>query len=65
MTNLGKWMPESIVRDEFLYLNIHVKGVIQFRSGWRDSGPVKDLQHTPNFNVTFAWGLMYPDMSII
>jgi hypothetical protein len=42
--NLGKLMPERVVREELEALNIPVQGVMQVRSGRRDQGPDKDLQ---------------------
>jgi hypothetical protein len=40
--NLGKGMPESVVREELEALNIRVQGVTQLRSGRRDQDPSKD-----------------------
>jgi hypothetical protein len=40
--NLGKRMPESVVREELESMNIQVQGVIQLRSGRRDQDPAKD-----------------------
>jgi hypothetical protein len=40
--NLGRGMPESVVREELESLNIHVKGVMQLRSGRRDQDPAND-----------------------
>jgi hypothetical protein len=37
--NLGKVMPESVVREELELLDIHVQGVTQLRSGRRDQDP--------------------------
>jgi hypothetical protein len=40
--NLGKRMPESVVREELEALDIRVQGVAQLRSGSRDQDPDKD-----------------------
>ena len=45
--NLGRDMPESVVREELESLNISVQGVTQLRSGRRDQDPVKDRSPTP------------------
>ena len=45
--NLGRGMPESVVREELDSLNIHVQGVSQLRSGRRDQDPAKDRPPTP------------------
>jgi hypothetical protein len=45
--NLGKVMPESVVREELGSLNIRVQGVIQLRSGRRDQDPAKYRPPTP------------------
>jgi hypothetical protein len=58
--NLGKGMPESVVREELEALNIHVQGVTQLRSGRRDQDPTKDSHFTPHFIVSVARG---PDVS--
>jgi hypothetical protein len=34
--NLGRQMPESVVREELESLNIYVQGVMQLRSGRRE-----------------------------
>jgi hypothetical protein len=44
--NLGKRMPESVVREELVSLNIQVQGVIQLRSGRRDQDPAKERPPT-------------------
>jgi hypothetical protein len=36
LKNLGKHMPESVVREELETLGIHVQGFLQLRSGRRD-----------------------------
>jgi len=45
--NLGRGMPESIVRDELKSLNIRVQGVTQLRSRRRYPDPTKDRHPTP------------------
>jgi hypothetical protein len=45
--NLGRGMPESVVREELETLNIRVQGVKQLRSGRRDQEPAKDRPRTP------------------
>ena len=45
--NLGRGMPESIVREELENLGIHVQGVTQLRSGHRDQGPTKERPPYP------------------
>jgi len=54
MKNLGEGIPESVVREELVALNIHVKGVMQLRSGRRDQVPAKDRTLTPHFIVSVA-----------
>ena len=51
--NLGRGMPESVVREELESLNIRVQGVIQLRSGRRDQDPTKDRLPTPT--PLFRW----------
>jgi len=41
--NLGRGMPESVVREELESLNIRVQGVMQLRSSRRDPDPAKAL----------------------
>jgi hypothetical protein len=45
--NLGRGMPESVVREKLESLNIRVQGVTQLRSGRRDQDPAKDRPPTP------------------
>jgi hypothetical protein len=45
--NLGKRMPESVVREELESLNIPVQGGMQLRSGRRDQDPTKDRPPIP------------------
>ena len=54
--NLGRSMPESVVRDELEFLNIRVQGVTQLRSGRRDQDPAKDRPPTPHFIISVARG---------
>jgi hypothetical protein len=54
--NLGRWMPESAVREELESLGIHVQGVMHPRSGRRDRDPSKDRPPTPNFIVSVPRG---------
>jgi len=49
--NLGRGMPESVVRDELECLSIHVQGVTQLRSGPRQEPP-----SSPQFIVSVARG---------
>jgi hypothetical protein len=54
--NLGKGMPESVVREELQTLNIRVQGVMQLRSGLHDQDPAKDHPPTPHFIISVARG---------
>jgi hypothetical protein len=54
--NLGRCIPESVVRDELESLNIRVKGVTQLRSGRRAQDPTKDCPPTPHFIISVARG---------
>jgi hypothetical protein len=54
--NLGRGMPESVVREELETLNIRVQGVMQLRSGHRDQHPAKDRPPTPHFIISVACG---------
>jgi hypothetical protein len=54
--NLGRGMPESVVREELESLSIRVQGVTQLRSGRRDQDPTKDRPLTPHFIVSVARG---------
>jgi hypothetical protein len=54
--NLGRRIPESVVREELESLNIHVQRVMQHRSGRRNQDLDKDHPPTPNFIVTMARG---------
>ena len=46
--NLGRGMPESVVRDEVESLNIRVQGITELRAGRHDTDPAKDRPPTPN-----------------
>ena len=52
--NLGRGMPESLVREELETLGIHVQGVTQLRSGRRNQDPNMDRLSTPHFIVSVA-----------
>jgi hypothetical protein len=54
--NLGKRMPESVVREELESLNSRVQEVMQLQSGRPDQGPAKDRNPTPHFIVSVARG---------
>jgi len=54
--NLGRVMPESVVREELETLNICVQGVTQLRSGRRDPDPAKDRPPTHHFIKSVARG---------
>ena len=45
--NLGRGIPESVVREELESLNICVQGVTQLCSGSRDQDPAKDRPPSP------------------
>jgi hypothetical protein len=54
--NLGRQMPESVVRQELEALGIRVQGVMQLRSGRRDQYATNDRPPTPHFVVSVARG---------
>jgi hypothetical protein len=56
LKNLGKHMPESVVREEVESLRFHVLGVLQLRSGRRDQDVSRALTLTPHFIVSVARG---------
>jgi hypothetical protein len=56
LTNLGKQMPDSVVREELEALGIHVQGVLQLRSGRSDQNEARDRPPTPHFTVPVARG---------
>ena len=45
--NLGRGMPECVVREELVSQNIRVQGVTQLRTGRRNQDPAKERPHTP------------------
>jgi hypothetical protein len=47
--NLGRGIPDSIVREELKSLDICVQGVMQLHSGRRDQDAAKDRPPTPHF----------------
>ena len=59
--NLGRGMPESVVREELESLGILVQGVTQLRSGRRDQDPTKD--RPPTLTSLYRWreGLRCPE----
>jgi hypothetical protein len=60
--NLGKRMPESVVREELESLNISVQGVMRLRFGRRDQDPAKDRPPNPHFIISAARG---PEVSSV
>jgi hypothetical protein len=54
--NLGRKMPESVVRKELEALGICVQGVMQLRSGHRDLDASKDRPLVAHFIVSAAGG---------
>jgi len=58
--NLGRHMPEDVVREELESLGICVQGVLQLRSGHRDQEAAKAHSLTPHFIVTVARGPEVP-----
>jgi hypothetical protein len=54
--NLGRAMPESVVREELECMKIRFQGVKQLRSGHRDQDPTKDHPPTPHFIISVARG---------
>jgi hypothetical protein len=54
--NLGRRMPEDVVREEMGALGTCVQGVMQLRSGRRDQNPERDRPVTSHFIVTVARG---------
>jgi len=59
--NLGRGMPESVVREELETLGIHVQGVTQLRSDRRDQDPNKDRLPTPTSLYQWHEGLRCPE----
>ena len=58
--NMGRGMPESVVREELETLGIYVQGVTQLRSGRRDQDPTKDRPPTPTSLCQWREGLRCP-----
>jgi hypothetical protein len=54
--NLGRLMPEDVVREKLENLGIRVQGVLQHRSGRRDQEAAKTRPLTPHFIVSVARG---------
>jgi hypothetical protein len=54
--NLGRQMPESVVREKLEALGLSVQGLMQLRSGPRDLYASKDRPLTPHFIVSVARG---------
>jgi len=55
--NLGRGMPDNVVREELESLTIRVQGVTQLRSGCRDPDPAKDHPPTPTSICQWHKGL--------
>ena len=58
--NLGRGMPESVVREELGALDIHVQAVMQLRSGRRDQDPANDRSLTPTSLYPWRGGMKCP-----
>jgi hypothetical protein len=54
--NLGKRLPESVVREDLGALDVRIQGVTKLRSGRRDQDPTKDRPHTLHFIISVACG---------
>ena len=54
--NLGRGMPESVVREELETVGINVQWVTQIRSGHRDQDTNKNSPSTPHFILSVARG---------
>jgi hypothetical protein len=54
--NLGRRMPETVVREKLDSLDIHVQGVMQLRSARSDYDPAMDHRRTLHFIVSVARG---------
>ena len=50
--NLGRKMPENVIREELEALDIRVQGFMQHRSGRLDQDTSKDRPLTPHFIVS-------------
>ena len=60
LVNLGRGMPESVVREVLETLGIHVQGVTQLRSDRRDQDPTKDRPPSPTSLYQWREGLRCP-----
>jgi hypothetical protein len=49
--NMGKGIPEIVVREDLESLDIHVQGIMQLGTAHRDQNPVKDRPPTPQFII--------------
>jgi hypothetical protein len=59
LRNLGRRMPQSVVREELEDLDMHVQGVRHLRSSRHDQDPIKDGPLNPNFIVSVRGGPRY------
>jgi predicted kinase len=57
--NLGRQVPEDVVREKLETLDICVQGVLQLRSGRRDQEASKATTLNPRFIVSVARDLMW------
>jgi hypothetical protein len=55
--NLGRQMPESVVREELEFISMNVQGVMQLRSPRRNQDLAKDSPRTHHLIVSVARGL--------
>ena len=58
--NLGRGMPENVVREELEALNIHVQAAMQRPSGRREQDSAKDRPPTPTTFYPWLGGLKCP-----
>jgi len=58
--NLGRGMPERVVREEVKSQNTRVQEVTKLRSGRRDQDPAKDRPHTSTSLYRWRGGLSCP-----
>jgi len=54
--NLGKKIPESVVREDLEALSNRVQGIMQLRTGRRDQDLINNRPPTPHFTVCVARG---------
>ena len=59
--NLGRGMPERVVREELETLGNHVQGVTHLRSSRRDQDRTKDRPPTPTSLYQWREGLRCPE----